>query len=91
MKTAYVLEHHLGDNGSVDEGMILEDISDKRFQALEKKGLVREATAAEIKEGYKAPFLASGTVIAGEEVPAEGGSKAAQEPANKAAAKHQSK
>lgn len=66
MKNAYVIEHHLGDNGNVTDGMILENITQKRFDALEKKGLVREATAAEVKEGFKAPFTASGTTIVGE-------------------------
>lgn len=84
MKNAYVTSDHYGDNGSVSEGMILEDITQKRFDALEKKGLVREATAAEVKEGYKAPFMATGTVIAGEESP-EGGEKAAPTHSNKAA------
>lgn len=56
MKNAYVLHHHLGDDGNVVEGMILTEISDKRFAALEKRGLVREATPKEVKEGYRPEF-----------------------------------
>jgi hypothetical protein len=90
MKNAYVLSHHHGDNGTVSEGMILTDITDQRFNALEKQGLVRAATDAEVKEGSKIPFEESGQVIAGEaeeveaEEPAE---KQAREPENKAAPK----
>jgi hypothetical protein len=88
MKNAFVLVHHLGDNGTVDEGMILEGITEKRFDALEKKGLVREATAAEVKEGYKAPFIASGHIDAGEQAEkakADPQNKKAADPANKGA------
>ncbi|HEX7856097.1 MAG TPA: hypothetical protein VF503_20650 [Sphingobium sp.] len=56
MKNAYVLEHHFGDDGGVDEGAILLDVTTKRFDDLEKKGLVREATAEEVKKGRKIPF-----------------------------------
>ena len=87
MKNAYVLEQHIGDNGNVTEGMILESITEKRFDALEKKGLVREATAAEVKEGYKPPFAETGIVGAGEaEAADEGGEKAAPTHSNKKAA-----
>jgi chromosome segregation ATPase len=58
MKNALVIEHHLGDSGNVTEGMILVDISDKRFNALEKKGLVREATPEEVKNGHQHAFVA---------------------------------
>ena len=50
------MEHHLGDDGAVDVGMILVDISDKRFEALKRRGLVREATDKEVKEGYRPDF-----------------------------------
>lgn len=53
MKNAYVVEDHFGDNGSVTEGMIIVDMPTKRFEALVKSGLVREATAKEVEEGYK--------------------------------------
>jgi hypothetical protein len=58
MKNAYVLEHHLGDDGTVTEGMILTDITEKRFDALKKRGLVREATAEEVKAGYQPKIAA---------------------------------
>ncbi|MEG3153006.1 hypothetical protein U1769_24195 [Sphingomonas sp. ZT3P38] len=51
-----MIEHHFGDDGSVDVGMILADMTEKRFDALEKRKLVREATPAEVKAGYKPPF-----------------------------------
>lgn len=75
MKNAYVLVDHHGDNGTVSTGMILKDVEPKRFGKLEKSGLVREATADELKAGYQPPFAAEGEI------------KAAAEPANKAAAK----
>jgi hypothetical protein len=53
MKNAYVTEHHSGDDGTVDVGMILLDVSNKRFGELEKLGLVREATPEEVKAGYQ--------------------------------------
>lgn len=56
MKNAYVMEHHLGDDGAVDVGMILVNIPDKRFEALKRRGLVREATDQEVKEGYRPDF-----------------------------------
>lgn len=77
-KNAYVLDDHHGDDGTVTEGMILADISNTRFDALEKQGLVREATSAEVKAGYKAPFEK-------DESEAEGGEKKAPEPSNKKA------
>lgn len=89
MKNAYVTDQHIGDNGAVTEGMILEGITQKRFDALEKKGLVREATPAEVKEGFKPPFIASGTVIAGEGD--EGGEKDAPGHKNKKAGEPESK
>jgi len=56
MPNAYVLIHHFGDEGNVSEGMILRDLPSKRFNELEGRGLVREATAAELKAGYRPPF-----------------------------------
>lgn len=56
MKNAFVLQHHHGDDGNVVEGMILKDISEKRFAELENNKLVREATAKEVKDGYKPAF-----------------------------------
>ena len=58
MKNALVLDHHYGDDGDVSEGMILRDLSEKRFAELEKRGLVREATDIEVKAGYQPPFTA---------------------------------
>ena len=76
MKDAYVLVDHHGDNGTVREGMILRDISNQRFDALEKYGLVRAATAQEAKEGYRPDFESE---AAAEEREA----KAAKAPSNK--------
>jgi hypothetical protein len=56
MKNAYVTEDHFGDDGSVTVGMILTGVTAKRFNELEDKGLVREATAQEVEEGYKPAF-----------------------------------
>ncbi len=78
-KNAYVLDDHYGDNGSVTAGMILRDISSTRFTELEKKKLVREATAKEVEAG-------SQRTIDPDESKAEGGEKKAPEPANKKAA-----
>ena len=88
MKNAYVLEHHYGDDGSVTEGMILVDVSTKRFDALEKAGLVREASDDEVKAGYVPPFEKDDNHDA-DLTPAEEGKSAekkAAEPANKKAA-----
>lgn len=56
MKNAFVIEHHLGDDGAVDVGMILTDVTEKRFEALKRRGLVREASDKEVKEGYRPDF-----------------------------------
>lgn len=79
MKNAYVTEHHFGDDGAVDVGMILRDIAQARFDALEKQGLVREATPAEVKAGYQ-------PTIEPDESADQGGEKKKPEPANKKAA-----
>jgi hypothetical protein len=75
MKNAIVLVHHLGDDGVVDEGMILTDVATKRFDTLEKSGLIREATAEEVKAGYQPKIDKD-----------ESGGKLADDPENKAAA-----
>jgi len=49
MKTAFVLVAHVGDRGRKDEGDVIPDLTNQRFEDLEKVGLVREATADEIK------------------------------------------
>ena len=87
MKNAFVLSHHHGDDGTVIEGMILKDLSDQRFKNLEKRGLVREATAAEVKKGHHIPFEASGDKLADD----EGDTKAAPAPENKKAAEPKNK
>lgn len=56
MKNALVLDDHFGDDGSVTAGMILKDMTNNRFDELEKKGLVREATDKEVKAGSKHAF-----------------------------------
>lgn len=76
MKNAYVMVDHHGDDGTVREGAILRDVTGERFAALEKAGLVREASAAEVS-GEKAA-----------EAPLN---KAAASPPNKAAAKSTTK
>ncbi|RKF23371.1 hypothetical protein D6851_02555 [Altericroceibacterium spongiae] len=53
MKNAYVLEDHHGDNGTVRTGWILRELTDTRFSALQKRGLIREATKKEL-DGKKA-------------------------------------
>lgn len=81
-KNAFVVEHHHGDDGTVSEGRILRDIPQKRFDELEKKGLVREATAEEVEAGDQHPFEKDTTGADGE---AEGDGKAKPAPANKQA------
>ena len=85
MKNAFVLEHHLGDDGTVSEGMILTDMTSNRFDELEKRGLVREATEAEVKAGYQPEIDADESKgDDGEKKQAEPANKKAAEPANKA-------
>lgn len=79
MKNALVLVDHLGDDGIVTTGRILKDLTMKRFEQLEKRNLVREATAKEVQEGYKPPFTPEAKVAA------EPDNKAAPAPPNKAA------
>jgi len=92
MKNGYVLEHHRGDNGTVDEGMILVDMTTQRFAELEKKGLVREATADEVEKGYTPPFRAE-MDLAAETVgePSVPAAKKAPAPANKKAPEPENK
>ncbi|MBB3347325.1 hypothetical protein [Sphingomonas sp. BK069] len=80
MKNAYVTSDHHGDSGTVREGMILGDMTQKRFDELEKLGLVREATAAEVEKGYEPQIENDPTKDEGE------GQKQAAAPANKKAA-----
>lgn len=77
-KNALVLDDHFGDDGSVTAGMILKDMTTKRFDELEKKGLVREATAGEVKAGDQHEIEADPTKDAG-------GEKQGEDPANKQA------
>lgn len=55
MKDAYVLVAHTGDRGMQQEGGIMRDLSNERFNDLVKVGLVREATTDEVKN-WKPPF-----------------------------------
>lgn len=83
-KNAFVLHDHYGDDGSVTEGMILRDVTSKRFEELEKGGLVREATAEEVEAGF-APSIEPDPSKADEGAD-EDGAKAAKSPSNKKAA-----
>jgi hypothetical protein len=82
-KNAFVLDDHYGDDGYVTPGMILRDVTSKRFEVLEKQGLVREATSEELKDGYTPPFEAG----AAEKEAAKPDNKQAPEAPNKAAPK----
>ena len=89
-KNAMVLDDHFGDDGSVTAGMVLKDITTKRFDELEKKGLVREATAEEVEAGDQHAFEKDETGDAdnsgeGEKKKPEPSNKQAPKPANKAA------
>lgn len=86
MKNAYVIEDHYGDDGTATEGMILTDVTAKRFEELEKKGLVREATAAEVKAGSQHKIDADPTPDDEADPANKGGDKDKQAPANKKAA-----
>jgi hypothetical protein len=83
-KNAIVLGDHYGDDGHVTAGMILTNVSITRFKELEEKGLVREATAAEVKAGDQHTFEKDRTGDEGGEKKAtEGGNKKAPDPKNK--------
>jgi hypothetical protein len=86
MKNAFVMSDHHGDNGTVREGMVLRDVTQKRFEELEKLGLVREATAAEAKNGFEPTIEPDPTKEQVEVKEAEKpANKKAAEPANKGA------
>ncbi|TCP36543.1 hypothetical protein [Sphingomonas sp. BK235] len=85
MKNAYVTSDHHGDNGTVREGMILGDMTQKRFDELEKLGLVREATAAEVEKGYEPKIDNDPTKAEGQKQAEAPANKKAATPANKAA------
>jgi hypothetical protein len=86
MKNAFVKSDHHGDNGTVREGMILRDVTQKRFDELEKLGLVREATADEVKKGYRPEIEADESKVDGDaKKQDQPENKKAAEPANKAA------
>jgi hypothetical protein len=85
MKNALVLEDHYGDDGAVRAGGILRDVTTKRFEELEKKGLVRTATDAEVKVGDQHAFEKDESGEAGEKKAPESGNKKAAEPKNKEA------
>lgn len=70
MKNAYTLVAHTGDDGFANRGRVLLEVDDKRFKALEKQGLVRMATDAE---------------VAAEKEAAKPSNKMAQAPENKEA------
>lgn len=83
-KNAYVLDDHIGDDGQVTPGTILHNVASKRFDELEKKGLVREATADEVKAGSQHTIEEDESKRKGDD---EDGEKAKAKPANKAAPK----
>ena len=71
-KNAIVLDDHYGDDGAVTAGMVLKDVSASRFKELEKNGLVREATAAEVKAGHKLQIEADPSKSEGNELRDDG-------------------
>ena len=90
-KNALVLDDHFGDDGYAPKGRILRDVTTKRFEQLEKKGLVREATADEVKAGDQIDFekdnsadLAPKTDETADDAK-DGGEKKKPEPENKKA------
>lgn len=87
MRNAFVLQHHHGDSGNAPEGSILRNLSNTRFDALAKRGLIREATKEEMEAGYRPPFEPE----AFEDGEHEGGEKQAPELENKAAPEHDAK
>lgn len=92
-KNAYVLDDHIGDDGQVTPGMILTNVATKRFEELEKKGLVREATPAEVKAGSKHSIEEDESKMSddGEKAKAKPDNKQAPAPGNKAAPKSNDK
>ncbi|WP_294390420.1 hypothetical protein [uncultured Sphingomonas sp.] len=86
MKNAYVISDHHGDNGTVREGKILRDVQTKRFDELEARGLVREATAAEVEAGDQHSIEPDPSKPVESEKQAKApANKKAAEPANKGA------
>jgi hypothetical protein len=91
MKNAVVLVHHVGLSGNVAEGRILRDVTETRFKELEAAGLVREATADDLKAGDQHQFekdtsVAEPAAAANEKAAPAPENKAAPAPANKAKA-----
>lgn len=78
-KNAMVLDDHFGDDGFVTAGVILRDVTTKRFDELEKKGLVREATTKEVEAGDQHS-------IESDPSKDDGGEKDGKKPDNKQAA-----
>lgn len=68
MKNAIVLDTHFGDDGMATAGKLLLGITVKRFEALEKQGLVREATPEEIEAGDQHAFEKDTSEETGDEV-----------------------
>jgi len=90
-RNALVLDDHYGDDGFVATGRVLRDVTAKRFEELEKAGLVREATAEEVEAGDQVAFekdnsadLAPADEEADDKA-ADGGEKKKAEPENKKA------
>jgi hypothetical protein len=82
MKNAYVLVDHHGDDGTLREGRVVLGLTQYRFDLLEKQGLIREATDAEVK----AATTEAGDVAEPEVKKAEAPTnKQAPAPTNKAA------
>lgn len=54
MKNAYTLVAHSGDDGFAPKGRVLLDVTNDRFKALEKQGLVRVATDEEVAAAKQA-------------------------------------
>ncbi len=85
-KNAIVLDDHFGDDGYVTAGMILRDMTTKRFDELEKKGLIREATAEEVEAGDQHSIEPDPSKDEeGEKKAPESSNKKAAEPKNKGA------
>jgi hypothetical protein len=79
-KNAFVLRIHSNGAETFVERTVVEDMTNERFDALEKQGLVREATAAEVKAAKE-----NGGMVPAEKAAKAPENKAAAAPANKAA------
>lgn len=84
-KNAMVLDDHFGDDGFVTAGRILKDVATKRFEDLEKKGLIREATAEEVKAGDQHQIEADPSKEVDEKQAGDPANKQAPAPKNKGA------